>query len=245
MIDPGRPITSEPGAERAPHRPESERGAALPIAVSVLLIVLMLTGAAVAYSVRSVDRSNYDRYSARALAAADAGLDVAGYRINKIVLAGRAGGVIGLVNNLATQLDNCTEVDIALAQLVRVGANQDAGWCSEGGWRLLDGEGVAIDPASPTCQPQVGAAFRYFTRLRIGGEVAGDGGRALNDDLLGWEVISVGCSNGRTAVVKGELPMSLKEVADPNNLLRVYGLKEYEQCGGLAFDPAQPAATCS
>lgn len=222
-----------------------EKGAVLPVAVAVLLIVLMLTGAAVAYSVRSVDRSNYDRYAARALAAADAGLDVARYRINKIVLAGRVGGAIGLVNDLLWKLDDCTEINLAVGELVRVGVNGSAGWCADGGWRLLDGEGIAIDPAEPNCQPQAGAAFRYFTRLRVGADVVGDGGRALNDDLLAWEVISVGCSNGRTAVVRGKLPMSLRETVDPDNPLRVYDLEDYEQCGGLDFDPTRPDATCS
>lgn len=222
-----------------------ERGAVLPIAVSVLLIVLMLTGAAVAYSVRSVDRSNYDRYSARALAAADAGLDIARYRLNKVVAAGSVGSAIGLVNGLLWKLDDCTEVNLAVGQLARVGVNQNAGWCADGGWQLVDGEGAAVDPAAPTCPEQAASAFRYFTRLWVDGEVAGDGGRGVNDDALGWEVISVGCSNGRTAVVRGRLPISLRDALDAEAPLRLYELKDYEQCGGLDFDPALPDATCS
>lgn len=222
-----------------------ERGAVLPIAVAVLLIVVMLTGAAVAYSVRSVDRSNYDRYSARALAAADAGLDVAHYRLNKSIAGTQIGSVVGLVNDLLWQLDGCTSVNVRAGQIVRVGVNEHADWCPVGGWEAVDGESALIDVAEPECRQHTSAAFRIFMRLRLGAEVVGDGQSAINDDLLIWDVISVGCSNGRTAVVRGELPMSLPAVVKPGRLLKLFSLENYEQCGGLQFDPADPAATCS
>jgi hypothetical protein len=221
-----------------------EGGAVLPIAIAVLLIVVMVTGVAVAYSVRSVDRSNYDRYSARALAAADAGLDVAQYRVNKSIAGTKIGSVIGLVNDLLWQLDGCTSINVSAAQLIRVGVNTNAGWCAVGGWEAVDGEGGLIDPTSPKCQPHTSAAYRLFMRLRVGADVVGDGQSVINDDILIWDVISAGCSNGRTAVVRGELKMSLPAAVKPGKLLKLFSLEDYKQCGGLAFDPAQPAATC-
>ena len=222
-----------------------ERGAVLPIAISVLLIVILLTGVAVAYSVRSVDRSNYDRYSARALAAADAGLDVAHYRVNKSLLGGKVGGVVGLVNDLLWQLDGCTSINVRAGQIVRVGANANAGWCPVGGWELVDGESSLIEAEEPACQPHTSAAYRYFMRLRLGADVLGEGQAAVNDDLLIWDVISVGCSNGRTAVVRGELEIGLTAALGPDRFLNLFKLVDYKQCGGLGFDPADPEATCT
>lgn len=220
-----------------------ERGAVLPIAVSVLLIVIMLTGAAVAYSVRSIDRSNYDRYAARAQAAADAGLDVARYRMNKAVLGGQVVGLAGLVNGTLKQL-GCTQIGAAVGGLVRVGLQPGAGWCAAHGWELVDGEIGVIAEDEAVCNAHTGAAFRYFLRLDVGADVLVDSDGVVNNDPVAWEVISVGCSNGRTAVVRGEMPVDLQGALSSGQLLQLFKLEKYEQCGGLAFDPDQPAATC-
>lgn len=216
----------------------------LPIAVSVLLIVLMLTAAAVAYSVRSIDRSNYDRHSARALAAADAGLDVARYRMNKAVLGGQVVGLTGLVDGTVKQL-RCTQIGASIGGLVRVGLQDGAGWCAAGGWELVDGEVGVIAEEESACQSQTGSAFRYFLRLDVGADVLVDGDGAINNDPVAWDVISAGCANGRTAVVRGQLPIDLQGALSSGGLLQLFKLGEYRQCGGLAFDPDYPAATCS
>jgi type II secretory pathway pseudopilin PulG len=221
-----------------------QRGAALPIAVSVLLIVIMLTGVAVAYSVRSVDRSNFDRRAARALAAADAGLDVARYRMNKALLGGQVTGLIGLVNGTVKQL-RCTQIGVAAAGLVRVGLQQGAGWCDAGGWEPVDAESGLIAENSPTCDAHVGASFRYFLRLDVGADVIVGSDGVINNDPIAWDVISAGCANGRTAVVRGRMPVDLSGATSAGGFLQLFKLEDYEQCGGLNFDPALPAATCS
>lgn len=221
-----------------------QRGGVLPIAVSVLLIVLLLTGVTVAYSVRSVDRSNFDRYSARALAAADAGLDVAQYRMNKALLAGQTVGLVGLVNGVTKQL-GCTELGVGVGGLVRVGLRAGGGWCVAGGWELVDGE-VGVIPADTwICESRTGAAFRYFVRLDVAADVLIDRDGVIDNDPVAWDVISVGCANGRTAVVRGKLPIDLTGALGSGTLLRLFKLESYEQCGGLVFDPAAPDAGCS
>lgn len=227
-----------------PCRLAGERGAVLPIAVSVLMIVILLTGVAVAYSVRSVDRSNFDRYSARAHSAADAGLDVARYRMNKALLGGQTAGLIGLVGNVTRQL-RCTQIGVAAGGLVRIGLQPGAGWCAAGGWELVDGEGGVLAEESAACQSKTGAAFRYYLRLDVAADVLVDDDGLINNDPVAWDVISAGCANGRTAVVQGRMKIDLQGALGPDEFLRLFRLENYRQCGGLAFDSAYPAATCS
>lgn len=62
----------------------SEDGIALPVAVLVLAITLVISAYAFASATRSNDQSNADRGVKRALQAADAGLQTAVYRLNKL-----------------------------------------------------------------------------------------------------------------------------------------------------------------
>ncbi len=218
---------------------------ALPIAVSVMLIVILLTGVAVAYSVRSVDRSNFDRNAARALGAADAGLDVARYRMNKALLGSQVVGALGLVNGTVNAL-RCTRLGVNAAGLVAVGVNNTgAPWCAAGGWELLDGDGRTLLAEEEACNTGSSAAFRYFIRFDIGADVQVGGDGLVNNDPLAWDVISAGCANGRMAVVRGEFPVDLTGALSSGGLLQLFKLRNYSQCRGLEFDPANPAAGCS
>ena len=66
---------------RAPLR--SERGVALPTAISMLFIIGMLAGVASTAAITANSQSNRGRAVARAVAAADAGANVAQHRLNK------------------------------------------------------------------------------------------------------------------------------------------------------------------
>jgi hypothetical protein len=63
---------------------KSERGVALPVASGMLLVVSLLIGGFFTVSLRVNDTSADDRNSKRALAAAEAGLQVAIYRLNQL-----------------------------------------------------------------------------------------------------------------------------------------------------------------
>jgi Tfp pilus assembly protein PilX len=65
----------------------SERGVALPVAVSVLMVSGALAGAAATSAVTGDRQSNRDRSVKRAVAAADAGLNIASYRLNHFATA--------------------------------------------------------------------------------------------------------------------------------------------------------------
>ena len=68
-----------------------EEGIVLPIAMTVMLILSLLTAVAMGVSVNLSDTSNVDRRSKQALSAAEAGLQVAAYRVNQASSAAAPG----------------------------------------------------------------------------------------------------------------------------------------------------------
>jgi type II secretory pathway pseudopilin PulG len=59
-------------------------GVALPVVAGVLLLISILTGTVAATAIRSSDEANNDRSAKRALSAAEAGLKLARFRLNKL-----------------------------------------------------------------------------------------------------------------------------------------------------------------
>jgi hypothetical protein len=103
----------------------SERGVALPVAVGVLVVSGMLAAVAVASGMTAGTQSRYDRNVKRAIAAADAGINVATYRLNK------------LANVLTTTLP-CFTVNAQTGALYAEAVLGD-GWCREQGESIEDG----------------------------------------------------------------------------------------------------------
>jgi hypothetical protein len=202
---------------------EEERGIALPVAVAVLAIMLLLVSVAVAYSVRSVNKSTQDRGSARALAAADAGLDVAVYRMNKTIIGGQIVNLAGFLNNTILTA-GCLNLNVA--GLVSAGTG---GWCPATPVEY-------VDPAGG----ERGERFRYYTELRL--DVNLSGGLGVAD--LTRRVISVGEADGRTARVMGTYTVNLGRVLAVDSLASLFSLKNYKQCSSTGFSDSSPAAGC-
>lgn len=222
----GRFVTTR---RRMAQRLADERGIAVPIAIIVLLIVSLLVGVAVAYSVRSVQRSNYDRYSARAQAAADAGLDIAGWRMNKLLIGGNLAGLTSFVNNQVLTL-GCTSVNVSGAVVLSSGSGS---YCPETDWESVDREGGTSS----------GEQFRYYTQLRADVSVTGDLD-TLTGQLLSRKVVVVGRANGRTARVLGLYQVQLDKIASANSLASIFTLKRYVQCPSTGFTASAPANGC-
>ena len=72
------------GARAWRRRLACERAIALPTAAMMLMIVLLLAAAAGTAAISASGQSNHDRGTKRAVAAADAGLNTAIYRLNKL-----------------------------------------------------------------------------------------------------------------------------------------------------------------
>ena len=101
--------------------PKSEQGIALPAALMLLFIVASLAAALMTSAIAASGQSNRDRGVKRAVAAADAGLEAAIYRINKLT----PGSLKCIVRGVAGQL---------VVESVQVD-----GWCREQTENLGDG----------------------------------------------------------------------------------------------------------
>jgi hypothetical protein len=77
-------------------RLSGERGIALPTAVMALMVVAMLASAAGMAAISAMGQSGHDRGTKRAVAAADAGIDTAIYRLNKLKPSSLLCVVVGL-----------------------------------------------------------------------------------------------------------------------------------------------------
>jgi hypothetical protein len=103
----------------------SERGVALPVAVGVLAVTSMLAAVAVASGMTATSQSRQDRNMKRAIAAADAGINVAMYRLNKLA-------------NVQTTTLPCVSVN-AQTGVLYVEAVLGDGWCREQNEEIEDG----------------------------------------------------------------------------------------------------------
>lgn len=212
-------------------RMRDEQGIALPVAISILAIILLLVGVAVAYSIHSLDRSNRDRATSRSLAAADAGLDVGGWRMNKSIVAGQYSEILslngtgGLLNQVVQTL-GCTNLSVQGSNIV--GGN----WC-EGTPEVLDDHGGSA----------AGETFQYFTDLSIKLDISQLLSQQPATGLIDRNVVSVGTANGQRAVVVGRYQLDLSNFLD-DGTIHLFTLKRYAQCSGISFDPDNPTAHC-
>jgi type II secretory pathway pseudopilin PulG len=100
--------------QRVTRRTGGEDGFVMVAAIVVLAVVTTLAGAALALSLRSVTTSQVDRNRALALGAADEGADVAGWRMNKLLVSSGGASLLGFANGLLANL-GCVQVNGNLA----------------------------------------------------------------------------------------------------------------------------------
>ncbi|MDX6718605.1 MAG: hypothetical protein QOJ63_859 [Solirubrobacteraceae bacterium] len=98
-------------------RLKAESGFVLPGAIALLAIFVSLTATALTFSLQSLDNTNRDRRVVRALQAADAGADIAIFRLNHMLVASATGATLGLAVNAAESL-GCTSVVAGNATIV-------------------------------------------------------------------------------------------------------------------------------
>jgi Tfp pilus assembly protein PilX len=112
-----------------------ESGFAMIAVIMVLMIVTLLTGAALALSLRSVTTSSADRARDVALGAADEGADVAAWRMNKLLVSPGGAGLMGFADGLLGSL-GCINVNanltLSVAEIASgsVSGGAGAGWCA-------------------------------------------------------------------------------------------------------------------
>ncbi len=91
-------------------RTDSEAGYVIVAALWVLLIIGLLGSAALAFSLRSIHTSQADRNRDLALGAADRGADLAGWRMNKLLVSAGGAGIMGFTDGLLASL-GCIQVN--------------------------------------------------------------------------------------------------------------------------------------
>lgn len=115
-----------------------EEGFAVVVALGVLTICLLLGSAAVLSATAANDTSNRDRATKKAIQAADAGLQAAIFRMNRL--------------NVVRSALPCVGLDLSLLPL-----DASTGWCSPVGETLGDGESYsyAVSPVTQVSGSQV------------------------------------------------------------------------------------------
>ena len=203
-------------------RPREQHGFAVPLAIGVIAIIAGFSAVAIALATHNVDRSSRDRSSARALAAADAGLDTAAYRMNKALVASRVDGLVpGGLEALTTETLGCLEIGAGPLSLELVPLGECAVSGSEPLDATVDDDGLG-DPAT----------YRYWIKTTVD--------LGTGDSLVERQIIAVGEVDG---VVRRVLGTYRLDLAPPATAL--FSRAGYVEC--TATSPAagaDPAAGC-
>lgn len=207
-------------------RARAQDGYVVAVTVLVLGIILAMAGAAVALAVRSVDTSNRDKRGARSLAAADAGLDVARYRMNRTLLATK--------KLTLSAPGTTTDLDSVLATLDCLSVTVDGGVPGTKLGKILP----SGDQVCPATEPEPlgdGTTFSYrvANRFAIG---------AALPEILTRQVLVTGHGpRGTQRRVLGTFRVRVDAQNQPTTLFRLW---RYVQCSAEPSDPADPFSGC-
>jgi hypothetical protein len=202
----------------------SQDGYAVPVVLGVLAIVLGFGAVTVAIATHNVDRSEHDRAATRALQAADAGLDAAAYRMDKMLLASKVDNVLSTSTLSALLAEvGCLRLGVGTTLTATF---QTAATCTPSDKEELDAD-VSDDGVGPP------ANFKYFIKLRAN---VLSGGHSV----IERQIISIGEVDGVIQRVTGLYRFDLQAPVTSTSTMTRYAV-----C--TARDPASgtdPAAGC-
>lgn len=201
-----------------------EDGFAMPLALSMMVIVAMFAGVTITFATHNTDRATRDGNSTRALGAADAGVDTALYRMNKALVASQVDGLLGLP---AAALAETKCLSIAVGELTVT--DPVSGWCEPtSGIEEVDGPAAAGESWRA-------ASFTYTVSTGVNIGTSGS-------PLIERRVVAVGTVGG---VQKRILATAHATLGSSGNLLTVFEQVGYKQCTS-ASPPAggDPATGC-
>lgn len=194
----------------------------MPLALAVIAIIAGFSAVAIALATHNVDRSSRDRLSVRALAAADAGLDAAAFRMNKALAASRVDGLVpGAYEVLVNETLGCLELAAGTVAVAHVSVDQCASTEAETVDETVDDDGLGPS-----------ATFRYWIK-----SVADLG---TGDSLVERRIVSVGEAGGIVRRVMGSYRLDL---AAPATTL--FSRASYAECTATVPDGGtDPTAGC-
>ena len=209
-----------------------EGGFALPLALSILAILSLLIVATVGFATHNTDRANRDRQAVRALAAADAGVEAAIYRMNKALFSSQVQGTLGVLPAAVAETQ-CISLNLGSLSLV----NPVGGWCpASTGTEAVDGPAAAG-------QDWRAGSFSYTVSTGINiGPVPGN----PDAGLIERRVVSVGTNGDVTKRVMATIHAWIGSPSGTlsGNLLRVFEQVGYIECTTDTPPPNDPAAGC-
>lgn len=191
-----------------------DQGMALPTALMVMFVISLLGGLAIEAALHSLNRTHDDRRDTRALAAADAGLSVAGWRMNR-VLGLRAGTALTNEGAKAIRELGCVTHDVSNKLTMQILAS--TGWC----------------PASPWHRVDEGERYRYWVSTAL----SLDGGAG---NLIQRRVVVEGTDAGESRRIVGTFRLRL----DPNQPMTPFELVRYAECPPKGGTVTAPDAGC-
>jgi len=208
-----------------------EGGFALPLALSIMFVIGALVMATIGFATHNTDRSIRDRKAARALAAADAGVEAALYRMNKALVSTQLQGLLGVVPGLLAEV-KC--VSLSLGQLTLL--NPSNGWCPEAS------SSEVIDGPATSGETWVDERFTY--QVSMGLEI--DLIPTQNAKVIERKIIATGY-NGNVkqrvmATAEAWIGNSGTVLGD---LLKLFEQTGYVKCTPEPPNPADPTSGCA
>lgn len=196
-------------------RLRAQTGFVLPGAIALLAIFAGLTATALTFSLQSLDNTNRDRRVVRALQAADAGADIAIFRLNHMLVAAGTGATLGLAVDAVGSL-GCTSVD--LAGFNTIVPPTAAAYCATQ-------SGSATDVQDATYSYRVATAVNVLSGT---------------DNLLTRKILVTGTAGNVTRRVL----VKVRLVVDGAGSLVLYQRVRHTECTSEAPDPASPDSGC-
>jgi Tfp pilus assembly protein PilX len=201
-----------------------EEGFALPLAMSIMVIVAMFAGVTITFATHNTDRATHDNAAARAIGAADAGIDAAIYRMNKALIASAVQGVFGLPTATLAET-KCLNISVGTLSVT----DPVSGWCPQATSGTEDVDGAAA--ADQTWRP---ATFTYSvsTGVNIG---------TTSAPLIERKVVAIGTVGD---VQKRVMGIAHAELDSTGNLVKVFEQVGYKQCVSATPTGSDPTANC-
>lgn len=208
---------------------KGEAGFALPLALSILAIVGLFVAASIRFATHNTDRATRDRGTVRALAAADAGIDSAIYRMNKAITASPVEGLLPVA--VGTLLEtSCVTLDVNLGALAISAPITGTSWCQE---TTVE---EAVDGPASADERWSTATVRYQVSTGVNVALSGD------PPLIERRIIAT----GRVAdVTQRAMATVHASVGTNGNLLSLFKQVGYVECSVERPDPSDPASGCA
>jgi type II secretory pathway pseudopilin PulG len=139
-----------PGGRRGGPAGHGQQGFVLPGTIALMAVLLVLSAVAITLALDSLDTSNRDRRVVRSLQAADAGVDIAIFRLNHMLVAGASSAVLGSIPN-AVQSLGCTSVNVSgVYTISQVSPSAPQAYCAAESGTAGDVEGASYTYQSST-----------------------------------------------------------------------------------------------